>query len=286
MSVLPDLVGVFDGMSNVEYHAAKGLSNSVLSAMANSPANYFAMYEAPGRPVRKPTAAMMAGTLAHCAILEPDQLHARYVCKPTGHDARTTAGRAWAASVPDGVTVIDADAIAMAEEQRNAVLAVPELAELLASGVAEQSAFWLDQDTSLLCKCRPDWIHPLPDGRVILVDVKTTKDASPAGFSRSVNEYGYHRQAAHYSRGYELASGKEVAAFVFAVVTNAYPYIAMAYTLDAESMQQGESEISELIELYAACKLSGNWPTYGTGVVQIGLPAWARRNVELEVAYV
>lgn len=280
------LLGVFDCMSNADYRAASGLSNSAMSAMANSPAHYYALYKAEGRPGSGSTAAMLAGTLAHCAILEPAELYARYVCKPAGHDGRTAAGKLWAASVPAGATVIDPAELAAAQAQRAAVLAVPDLIELLAIGIPEQSAFWIDPATGLLCKCRPDWTHPLADGRVILVDVKTTRDASPNGFSRAVNQYGYHRQAAHYSRGYELASGNEVAAFVFAAVTSAYPFIAMAYVLDAETLQQGATECSELTELFALCCKSENWPTYGSGVVQIGLPAWARRSVELDVSYV
>ena len=73
--------------------------------------------------------------------------------------------------------------------------------------------------------------------------------------------------------------------FVFAVVTNAYPFIAAAYVLDEETEAQACEEVTELLALYASCKKSGNWPAFGQGCNVIGLPAWARRSTEIEVAY-
>ena len=121
---------------------------------------------------------------------------------------------------------------------------------------------------------------------MILLDLKTTQDASPRGFSRSVAEYGYHRQAAWYSNGYEQASGKEVAAFIFAAVTSAYPIIAAPYILDDESLAQGAEECAELLELYAQCRRTNTWPAFGDTPQLIGLPGWARRSMEVEISHV
>jgi exodeoxyribonuclease VIII len=215
-------------------------------------------------------------------VLEPDAVLDRYILEPAGLDMRTKAGKEWKDALADGVEVIDCAQYETALFQRDAVLSVPELAELLASGVAEVSAFWRDDETGLQCKCRPDWVHTLSDGRVILLDLKTTTDASPQQFSRTVWRYGYHRQAAWYSAGYARAAGVEVAGFVFAAVTSSRPFVAAAHTLDDDYMRIGQEECRRLLDEYADCKLTGRWPAY-PGMNLLSPPAWATQSDELEV---
>ncbi len=282
----PEQPGILYCLGNAEYHATPAVSNSVLSAMHRSPAHCYALHVAPNRKPSAPTAAMSAGTLAHCAILEPDALLERYIVRPDGLDLRTKDGKAWRDALPAGVQMIGADEWAAAIAQRDAVRAVPELAELLATGFAEVSAFWQDAETGLACKCRPDWVDTLSDGRVILLDVKTAQEVSPAGFVRSVVRYGYHRQAAWYSAGYAKAAGVEVAGFVFAAVSSAHPFIAAAHTLDDDFLRIGENECRELLDEYADCKLTGRWPAF-PGMNLLSPPAWmAGASDDVEVSFV
>lgn len=277
---------IIHGMANDEYHATPAVSNTVLSSMARSPAHCFALHVADDRRKQPASPAFFAGTLAHCAILEPDALLDRYILKPAGLDMRTNDGKAWKKALPAGLLMVDSDQYETALAQRDAVRAVPELDELLASGVAEVSAFWTDDETGLSCKCRPDWVHTLSDGRVILVDVKTTIDASPQQFTRSVWRYGYHRQAAWYSAGYERAAGVEVAGFVFAAVTNAHPFIGAAHTLDDDFLRIGRDACRSLLDEYADCKLTGRWPAF-PGMNLLSPPNWVTAGDEaIEVAYV
>jgi exodeoxyribonuclease VIII len=244
------------------------MSNSAMSDLKRSPWHYI------NRVNRAPTTAMKAGTLAHCAVLEPGAVSSRYAIKPAGLDGRTKEGKAWAESCA-GLEVITADEHATALAQRNAVHGVPELAALLATGYAETSVFWTDPATGVYCKARPDWVHPLADGRVILLDLKTTADESPAGFGKSVANFGYHRQAAHYSDGFAIATGREVAAFVFAAVSAAPPFLAVPYMLDDSAKAAGKQQRDELLARYAACLEADDWPAYGSGVQVLSLPAWA-----------
>jgi len=266
--------GIYRKLPAHEYHAGPGVSNSMLSDMAKSPAHFYALHLAPGRPPRAQTAAMAAGTLAHMMLLEPNEVPKHYIVRPDGLDGRTKDGKEWLAQA-GGLTVLTAEQYNTAEAQRDAVLAVPELAALLRHGEAEVSAYWTDNETGQFCRMRTDWVHPLPDGRVILLDLKTTADASPKEFGRSVAKYGYHRQDAWYSRGYQTASGQEVAAFVFAAVTNAYPFIAVPYTLTDESRAKGQAACSQLLTLYSECMTANKWPAYGDGVQLLSVPEWA-----------
>lgn len=278
-------LGITHGLAPSVYHAAPAVSNSMLSAMARSPYHCWAEYLAPNRPERKATAAMKAGTLLHALVLEPETIDARYMVRPDGLDLRTKEGKEWARSIPAGVEIISAEQWKTALDQRDALRANTFIADILnTNGHAEVSASWMDEATDLRCKMRADYVANAPGGCFVL-DLKTATDASPEGFSKAVAGFGYHRQQAHYSNGWKAAAGVSGVEFVFAVVSNEYPYIATAYILDSESAQQGQDEVAELLAQFAQCQRDGIWPAYGAGPQIISLPAWAKPKQEVEIAY-
>jgi hypothetical protein len=267
--------GVYHDITNEAYHSGAGLSKSGLDKIAKSPAHYFAAYLDPQRPPRpEPTPAQLAGTLAHCAILEPGEFAKRYAVGPDVSRA-TKAWKEFEASLPAGVTGIKPEDYARAFAQAASLRRLPDIADALSRGNAEVSAYWTDEQTGVLCKCRPDFVHDCGDAGVILVDVKTTGDDSPADFARSIARFRYHVQAAWYSDGFELASGRDVLAFVFAAVEGEYPFAPSAVILDPESIEQGRREYRRDLNSFAACMASGQWPGYGSGVAMVSLPKWA-----------
>jgi hypothetical protein len=266
-----------------EYHATDAVGNSMLSTIKDSPAHCYAMHMEPGRPERVATPAMRLGTMTHTAILEPVEFKARYTVKPDGLSLATKEGKAWKDAMA-GLEVITQDEVQMIHSQRAAIAANAELAGLFAHGRPEMSAFWVDESTGLPCKCRPDWLHFTGPNRVRVVDLKTTNDITPDSVSKSIANFGYHRQQAHYTRGLE-ACGLVVEDFVFAFVTKAYPFFSLPYRIDDESLAQGYEEVSELLSLFSNCKRANSWPLSGTGVQTVGLPRWALRETEIEVSY-
>lgn len=284
--------GLYRGIDIEDYHGGPGISKSGLDAIDRSPAYFYAMHLDPARPEPKERAGQLEGSLAHCAILEPDEFGKRYVVIPTDAPRRPTDAQ-WKAKNPSkdsleamswwidflennpGKTVISAKEYDTAWRQSEAVRRLPDVAEALATGWAEESAYWIDPETGELCRCRPDWNHPCGDAGTILLDVKTYSDASPAEFARQVARKRYHRQDAFYSDGYSIASGREVLAFVFVAVETDYPFLASATMLDDAAREQGRIDYRRPLDLYAACKKSGFWPGYSAGIETISLPAWA-----------
>lgn len=276
-------IGLVRGMPADEYHADPSVSNTMLSAMNKSPAHCWALHLDPNRSSQEPTPAMLAGTMTHAAILEPAAFDARYIVKPEGCDYRTKDGREWR----DKQTrqIITTDDLTRVRAQREAVLKVTVLRNLLSQGEAEASVFWTDTATGLRCRARPDWLHMTGTKRCIAVDLKTISDLTLESAMRSIASYGYHRQAAHYVDGLR-AAGYEVEDFVFAFVSSSYPFIAAAYVLDDETMSQGADEVAELRDRFAECKKRGEWPAFGEWLQLISLPTWAKRSSEVEVSYV
>jgi exodeoxyribonuclease VIII len=152
-----------------------------------------------------------------------------------------------------------------------AILAHPLARELLTGGRAEVTVRWDDPETGLPCKARGDYWRPDID---TLVDVKTAENASPEAFAKSVANYRYHVQSAHYRAGFK-ALGWHIEQFVFIVVEKRAPHAVLVAMLDDAATERGEGLYREEMETMAACVESGEWPAYGNGIQILTLPRWA-----------
>lgn len=274
-------VGLVHGLASELYHAGPGLSHTQLVDFARSPARYYALYRDDRRPGREVTPSMRAGTIAHALILEPGEFPFRYVIGPC-EDRRAKEWKEFAAKHADRDVLTPAE-MQRAQAQAAAVRAHPEVAKLLKTGEAEVSAYWRHPETGLLCRCRPDWVHPVGDGGVILVDIKTCPDASPLAFARSIATFRYHWQCHFYSQGYALAADKPVVGFVFVCVEQSYPYSVSAVMLDEESMMLARDEVNAAVTRFASCQRACDWPGYSETVEAVSLPRWYTPYGEVRV---
>lgn len=264
--------GIYDGITNAEYHGGPGVSKSMLDVIAaKSPMHL--QYLRSAANDNEPTAAQALGTAFHSLLLEPDDFAASYVVAPK-FDKRTKDGKAgWEAfqAEHEGKQFIDADMDAILSAMREAVHAHPVARALItAPGHAERSVYWTDPITGELCRCRPDYWRE--DG--IIVDVKTTDDASPEGFAKSVANWRYHVQDPFYTDGIHQATGIAPRGFVFLVVEKKAPHAVAVYSLDRESRDLGRMEYRRDLQRYADCVRSGKWPGYGEVIQEIGVPQW------------
>jgi exodeoxyribonuclease VIII len=268
-------------MENADYHRHSAVSKSHLDQIAKSPLHYWARYLDPNRVTPGPTPAMAIGSAVHTHVLELDQWDARYVTAPEGINRRTNAGKAeWEAFevASTGRTVLakaDADLVM---RMGHSVFAHPAAAMLLAMpGKAETTHMWTDQATGLRCKCRPDW---LTDDGSLIVDLKTTEDASPVGFRKSIANWRYHVQASWYLDGLEQATGKRPDQFIFICVEKKPPFACAVYAADVEMIQIGAEAAARDLDVLATCRAAGAWPGYSDQVEMISLPPWMRPRAD------
>lgn len=267
----------FNGVSNEQYHAGPGLSMSGAKRLLVSPFHFHELAQAHDAPPKTPTAAMVNGTLVHCALLEADCFDKRYRTMPEGMDKRTKGWREFSAALTaaglEAISLVQREA---AMRQAAALRKLPAVAELLAHGQAEQSVYWRDVAHGLLLKCRPDWQTPVGHGRgVVLLDVKTAIDASPEGFAKACANWGYYMQDPWYCEGVQTALGVEVHGMVFAVVESEFPHACAAYMLSDEARDYGRQRIARARAVYRDCMESGIWPSYPQDIQVIDLPRWA-----------
>lgn len=225
------------------------------------------------------TDAMRFGSAVHTAILEPELFDKLYAVAPRV-DRRTTVGKeTWAAfQLENGhKTAITADDMIAINGIKKAVAANSTAAALVAAdGSAEMVGLWTDSATGVQCKMR---IDKCMFGLGALLDLKTTNDASRREFERSIFKYGYHRQAAMYLDGC-AALGRQIEDYIFVAVEKEAPYALAVYRLSDDIIALGRKENAALMQLYATCQRSNEWLGYPDLIQDIGIPAWAKRQIE------
>jgi hypothetical protein len=264
-------------MDNADYHAHPAISKSHLDLIARSPLHYWARYIDPKRVIPEPTPAMRLGSALHTHVLELHKWDREYVIAPDGIDRRTKAGKeAWAAFEAEsaGKTVLSRDEADHVMHMGRAIHGHPAAAMLLnLPGEAETTHMWTEAGTGLGCKCRPDWLTK--DGSIV-VDLKTTEDASPAGFRKSIGQWRYGVQAAWYLHSLEQATGIRPAQFIFIAVEKKSPYAVACYAADEEMIQLGMETAMRDLQRIAECRTAERWPGYSDQIEMISLPNWLR----------
>jgi hypothetical protein len=183
----------------------------------------------------------------------------------------------------DGREIVTADEFAITQMQLAALAANPDLAKLLATGYSECSIFWVDEDTGVYCKARPDHVHPVTSAREAAGPEEHGRRVAAAA-SVAAARMGYHRQAAHYRPASKAATGMKVQEFVIGAVTSA-TCTRRAVHPARRLAEQARDERRELLELYARCQKEERWPAYGSGYQLLQFPAYALRSSEVDVSW-
>jgi hypothetical protein len=272
--------GLYRDLPAEQYHAAPGLSCTMLKAFARSPAH---MREAIAN--RKETEAMRFGSLFHTAILEPSKWSAVVVepnkkrptkaqleaKKPSPETVELIAfWKAWD-SVREGESIVTEDEKTLADNMAEAVFSNPVAMEALSEGMSEVSLFSPLEGFTFNRKARLDRVT----GGSAIVDLKTTTDARPEAFGRDAFTLKYHMQAAWYLDIWASLYPAKTH-FVFVAVEKEPPFGVCVYNMDAEAIQRGREEYLALLPRYQQCLDSGVWPAYANEIQQLRLPRWAK----------
>ena len=252
------------------YFEVRALSASLAKQILKSPAHAKAALD------RKfePTPAQQFGTIVHGLILEPHRQDL-YIVKPDGLDRRSKDGRAaYAELEATGLPVISRDDEIRALACRDAVFAHPLAREYLEQSPArEQEIYWSGQ-FGVPHKAKIDASRP-----GLIVDLKTTVDASPKAFARSAINYGYHLQAANYRAAHAVEYGIE-AAFVFIAVETVEPFGVSIFEFDERAIVEGERAMRRAARIYKHCLEADEWPGYAPSVNVIEFPSWTQVEFE------
>jgi len=258
--------GVYE-VANEAYHAGPGVSSTTIKKILRSPAHAKIRGES--------TPAMALGTALHEAILEPEVFAEKYVRWSGGR----RAGRAW--DEFQGYALVLKQTILTEDEWgalqgMQASFAASAIWDKLRIGHREIAAYAIDAPTGLLVKAKADLLH-----EDIIVDIKTTDDATPEAFQRAIVNYGYHISARYYLDVFNAAlKGDHYVTFVWAVVEKKPPHGLRYYYASQAMLDIGFKEYSKALELYGECEKTNNWPAYADTFEPIELPTYVTRKYE------
>ena len=216
----------------------------------------------------KQTKAMADGTAVHAFFLERDKFDTDFVIKPADMRLNTKAGKEWALEHQSKI-IIDSELGNNLYEMEKSFTDSPAKLIYDIKGQTELSYFW--DDLGLVKgKCRPDWI----DGHgEIVVDLKTTTDASPRGFQKSISNWGYHLQLGWYMRGLQKL-GFDTYDFIFIAIEKTPPFSVGVYRADRDMINHAMQELDKLVPEIDNALQTKEFPDYTPEITSIGLPPW------------
>lgn len=268
--------GIYPDVPHEVYHRRElgVVNNGALKILSGkTPAHYRAWVDEVVEEKETPT--LIFGRAFHSLVLEPSKFHREFALQPAFGDLRTKAAResrdAWLTDHP-GVTTLTDDDWKRLQGMAKAVRDHSIAGKFFADGMPEATAVYDDPRTGLRCKIRMDyWREDL----WMIGDLKSTEDASPRAFARSVVNYGYHLQHAHYTSGPQALFGREAPRFLFCAVEKEPPYSVGVYMLDADAEARGHELRDRAMDTLDACLRTDEWPGLPPVVNTLSLPGWA-----------
>ena len=279
--------GLYTDLSIDAYHQGAGISASALKEVAKSTAHYFAYKNRPTDQGPTPE-HFLIGHAFEDLLLEREKFANTYFIYDESQrpepqkDFRSKENKAWKAEQLEAAAGLEVLNSAQFDLIKNMVASceAEHIKPYLEGAIVQNSYYWHDEATGLLCKTRPDVVKELPNGNLMLLDVKTTQDASPSGFAKSFCNLGYGIQAAMQIDGVEAATGKKVEMYRYLVAEKSAPYCAQVYKLGASDIEWHQVAYKNLLtrlkrglenEQYIAL---GYGEDTTTGTLQLEIPNW------------
>lgn len=248
--------------SSTYYQDTARVSKSQLDALNRSPLHYWHRYINPDYQPQI-TPALTFGKLFHTQLLTPDQFETNYIVNDADKrtsaykDAKRHADAAW-------LTIVSGDDLLQVQTMIDSIKNHPLASKLLAmAGEAEKIIEWTSGQT--LCKSMIDKYIP---GLNLVIDFKTTDDASPSGFLRSVKKYRYHVQGAFYSDAVKSLTGT-APDFILIAVEKSEPHPVAVYHLNPDAIEQGRAEYLANLQTLQTCRETNNWPSYSNELLTL-----------------
>lgn len=251
------------------YHSMTRISATGLRTILTQSLRHFRYQQ---EHTEEPTAAMEFGAAYHAMILEPEKFAQNYAIFDTEQRPDKTmtmaakANIAWkekfyADAANEGKTVIkktDFDTIA---DMGMVLMSNPDIANLLTGGNREMTFVFEIDDC--LGKARMDYVLRR-NGKAVIVDLKTTTDASPRAFGIAAYKLRYHAQAAFYTDvlAAELGIDPDDICFVFIAQEKDAPYVAQAYEVPVTVIRQGRDEYLAALAAFQQAEKNNDWRGY------------------------
>lgn len=254
-----------------EHHAHPSIGSSLTKILVEqSPAHY--LYTKENR--QAPTPVQAFGNAIHQAVLEPALFKKNMIAEPVFAGTGSRLAKEQWHLEHHGKTILKADQPEVIEGILKSISKHKQASKLISDGAAEESIFWTDE-TGVECKARPDFLR---EGH-ILVDIKSTQDASRQAFKKDIGNYLYHVQAALYLDGATAVFGQEFDKFIIIACEKTAPYAVNCFSLGQETIEEGRALYKQALKVLKKCQLANHYPAYDDSeIIPIGLNSYHFRT--------
>lgn len=243
-------------MTNKEYHEdLSAVSKSALDYIHKAPALYDHFYLQKNK--RESTKYFNIGSAFHCMILEPHKFSEQVVVHSRFSDRKT---KQKFMDENSDLIPLSLDEFKTVQAMSESLKKHPIYAKLLnlSELVVEHSLYWINVETGVKCKIRPDAVNL---SKKICIDLKSTDDASDTCFRRSARKFRYYVQAPFYLEGLN-ANKWNIDTFIFIAVESKPPYLVNCFFADGETLANGREEYIQDLEKYKNAVLTSKWDGY------------------------
>jgi len=243
--------------SRVIYDSMQALNFSGCKELLKSPAHYQAYLNNP----REETKALKVGKYVHALVLEPDTAVTGFAILPEGIDRRTTVGKKAFEefmSTAEGKTVLTLEEATTAERTARSMTLIKNRLNVTFEFTELMFTTFIN---GVPVKCAVDAVGS--DG--YLYDLKSTEDASPRGFLKSVYAYRYDLQAHIYRSTFEAAFSRRLRGFRF-IVAEKDVEAGAVYEIGPDLNTRAIVDWENALQTYKACSEANEWPGYSEEV--------------------
>jgi hypothetical protein len=290
--------GIYSGIPLEQYHRADICAGPSISSTMHrdisraSPAHAFEKSPLnPKRPPEAPKEAFVLGSALHWIVAREPGFNERFVIRPaTYRDSKSKTDKPWNGNSHDcqdmikrwrrdGLDVLTEKNVEQLEGMAAALAVHPMVIAGILRGRLEQSGFWIDRETGLWIKIRPD---AMPNDSGDYADLKTTTSVMYRDLQNTIAEYAYHQQGALILEG-ARALGLEATSFSLVWVESSPPYAVRVTQLRDDDLARGTKQNIVARRIIAECLAAGVWPGPGDGrddAEYIDLPTWKREQID------
>lgn len=290
MSPIIASAGIYEGIPMSMYHGHEeicpgpSISSSGLKLISQCPIKYWV--DSPLNRSRRPKAVkahFSFGNAAHHYVIEGESgFFQKFHVTPEGFALSKT--KMFADEIEEakqaedrGKIIVSSSDFATIKGMAAAIDAHPIAKAAFSSCIVEPTLAWQHKETGIWLRVRPD---ALPHRRLHIPDYKTTANASPSAFSKSVWNFGYHMSSALYLDGIQAIFGERPKTFFYVAQEKEYPYVIEIYEIDQQSLTWGGLQNERAIKIFADCLHRDIWPGYNSDVAPITLPKFAQYELQ------
>lgn len=281
-----DKPGIYSGVPMDAYHgdlcAGPSISSSGLRTIeAKTPLHYYATsYLNPDREDQEQKDHFSFGKAAHTLLLGEKGFYTLYAVRPaTFKDWRTKASQEWKTEqARNGKTILLHSHLIAIQRIARRLEAHPLVQQGILQGLVEHTIVCRDKATGVWLKIRPD-VVPQADG--VLVDMKTTTDASPDAIRRTILNFGYPMQGALGTIVMKEALDLTITDFVLPFIEKDEPHAVAITSIDSEWIYWSRRQVRRAVDTFAKCIETNEWPGYDVEATS-SMPQWLRNRFEDE----